>query len=123
MQRRQFLAAAAALATLPEAASTDGQAAAEIVQDRSVTDDGSYSITDCGSVPGDLTDVFVASDMNDGPLQVKGVHEENGWSGVSLRWESGAIEVGTQLEPDDARDLARRLEVAANAAEGEITEP
>ena len=122
MQRRQFLAAAAALATLPEAASTDGQAAAEIVEDRSVTDDGSYSITDCGSVPGGLTDVFVASDMNDGPLQIEGVHEEDGWSGVSLRWESGAIEVGTQLEPGDARDLARRLEVAADAAEGEIPE-
>jgi hypothetical protein len=123
MQRRQFLAAAATLAMLPQPASAGAQTAAEVVEDRSVTDDGSYSISDCGSVPGGLTDVCVASDMNDGPLQVKGVHEDNGWSGVSLRWESGAIEVGTQLEPDVARDLARRLEVAADAAEGEIIEP
>ncbi|ERG96427.1 hypothetical protein [Haloquadratum walsbyi] len=43
--------------------------------------------------------------MNHGPLEVEGVHEENGWSGVGLRWTSGPIEVGTDLDPDDARDL------------------
>ncbi|QLH83023.1 hypothetical protein [Halosimplex pelagicum] len=118
MQRRQFLAAAAALAALPQAVTADTGRAEEIVEDRSVTDDGTYSITDCGSVPGGLNNVHVTADMNDGPLNVEGVHEENGWSGVDLRWSSGPIEVGTGLEPDDARDLAARLVVAADAAEG-----
>ncbi|CAM2992420.1 MULTISPECIES: hypothetical protein [Halobacterium] len=120
MQRRQFLAAAAALATLPQAATADTGRAEGIVEDRSVTDDGTYSVTDCGSVPGGLNNVHVAADMNDGPLDVEGVHEENGWSGVGLRWRSGPIEVGTGLDPDDARDLAARLVVAADAAEGNL---
>jgi hypothetical protein len=120
MQRRQFLAAAAALAALPQAATADTGHAEEIVEDRSVTDDGTYSITDCGSVPGGLNNVHVTADMNDGPLNVEGVHEENGWSGVDLRWSSGPIEVGTGLDPDDARDLAARLVVAADAAEGKF---
>jgi hypothetical protein len=58
--------------------------------------------------------------MNDGPLEVEGVYEENGWSGVGLRWTSGPIEVDTGLNPDDARDLAARLVVAADAAEGKF---
>jgi hypothetical protein len=120
MQRRQFLAAAAALATLPQTASTDSTAPRKIVKDRSVTDDGAYSVTDCGSVPGGLNNVHVTADMNDGPLEVEGVHEEGGWSGVGLRWTSGPIEVGTSLDPEDARDLAARLVVAADAAEGNL---
>jgi len=120
MQRRQFLAAAAALAALPQAATADTGRAEEIVEDRSVTDDGTYSVSDCGSVPGGLNNVHVTADMNDGPLEVEGVHEENGWSGVGLRWRSGPIEVGTGLDPDDARDLAARLVVAADAAEGNL---
>jgi len=120
MQRRQFLAAAAALAALPQTASADSPAPQEIVEDRSVTDDGTYSVTDCGSVPGGLNNVLVTADMNDGPLEVEGVHEEGGWSGVGLRWTSGPIEVGTGLDPDDARDLAARLVVAADAAEGKF---
>jgi hypothetical protein len=78
MQRRQFLAAAAALAALPQAATADTGRAEGIVEDRSVTDDGTYSITDCGSVPGGLNNVHVTADMNDGPLNVEGVHEEDG---------------------------------------------
>ncbi|RZH67739.1 hypothetical protein [Natrinema altunense] len=120
MQRRQFLAAAAALAALPQAATADTGRAEKIVEDKSVTDDGTYSVTDCGSVPGGLNNVHVTADMNDGPLEVEGVHEENGWSGVDLRWSSGPIEVGTGLDPDDARDLAARLVVAADAAEGNL---
>jgi hypothetical protein len=120
MQRRQFLAAAAALAALPQTASADSTAPGEIVEDRSVTDDGTYSVTDCGSVPGGLNNVYVTADMNDGPTDVEGVHEEGGWSGVGLRWTSGPIEVGTSLDPDDARDLAARLVVAADAAEGKF---
>lgn len=122
MQRRQFLAAAAALAALAQAATADTGRAEEIVEDRSVTDDGTYSVTDCGSVPGGLNSVHVTADMNDGSLNVEGVHEENGWSGVGLRWSSGPIEVGTGLDPDDARDLAARLVVAADAAEGKFDE-
>jgi hypothetical protein len=119
MQRRQFLAAATALTGLPRAAEAG---ASDIVEDRSVTDDGTYSLTDCGSVPGGLNDVTVQAEMNDGPLEVEGVREENGWSGVGLRWSSGPIEVGTGLNPDDARDLAVRLVVAADAAEGKLGE-
>jgi hypothetical protein len=120
MQRRQFLAAAVALAALPQATTADSGRAEEIVQDRSVTDDGTYSVTDCGSDPGDLNNVHVTAEMNGGPLEIGGVHEEDGWSGVGLRWTSGPIEVGTGLDPDDARDLAARLVVAAEAAEGNL---
>ncbi len=120
MQRRQFLAAAAALAALPQTASGDSPAPQEIVEERSVTNDGTYSLTDCGSVPGGLNNILVTADMNDGPLEVEGVNEEGGWSGVGLRWTSGPIEVGTGPDPDDARDLAARLVVAADAAEGQF---
>jgi hypothetical protein len=120
MQRRQFLAAAAALAAFPQTASADSPAPREIVEDRSMTDDGTYSVTDCGSVSGGLNNVHVTAEMNDGPLEVEGVQEEGGWSGVGLRWTSGPIEVGTGLDPDDARDLAARLVVAADAAEGNL---
>ncbi|WP_323677589.1 hypothetical protein [Halorubellus sp. PRR65] len=120
MQRRQFLAAATALAVLPQTAACDTATIEEIVEDRSVTNDGDYSVTDCGSIPGGLNNVHVRADMNDGPIKVKGVHEKGGWSGVGLRWTSGPIEVGTSLDPDDARDLAARLVVAAEAAEGKF---
>lgn len=85
-----------------------------------MTDDGTYSVTDCGSVSGGLNNDHVTEDMNDGPLEVEGVREKSGWSGVGLRWRSGPIEVGTGLDPDDARDLAARLVVAADAAEGKF---
>ncbi len=120
MQRRQFLATAAALAALPQTASAETPDLNNVIEDRSVTDDGTYSVTDCGSVPGGLNNVHVSADMNDGLLKVEGVHEEGGWSGVGLRWISGPIEVGTGLDPDDARDLAARLVVAADAAEGDL---
>jgi hypothetical protein len=120
MQRRNFLAAFAALATLPQTAAADAPVASEIVEDRTVTDDGTYAHTHCGSVPGSLNDVHVAADMNDGPLTVQVTNEENGWSGVGLGWSSDPIEVGTCLDPDDARDLAAHLVVAADAAEGEF---
>lgn len=122
MQRRQFLAAAAALAALPQTASAETSDPNHVIEDRSVTDNGDYSVTDCGSVPGGLNNVHVRAEMNDGPLDVEGVHEENGWSGFGLRWRSGPIEVGTGLDPDDARELAGRLLVAADAAEGKFDE-
>jgi hypothetical protein len=118
--RRSFLGAAAALAALPQTASAETPDPNTVIEGRSVTGDGTYSVTDCGSVPGGLNNVHVTADMNDGPLEVEGVHEENGWSGVRLRWSSGPIEVGTGLGPDDARDLAARLVVAADAAEGNL---
>jgi len=120
MQRRQLLAAAAALGLVPSPVNGKVSAPEGIVEDRRVTDDGAYSVTDCGSVPGGLNNVHVRADMNDGPLEVEGVYEENGWSGVGLRWSSGPVEVGTGLDPDDARDLAARLVVAADAAEGKL---
>ena len=116
MQRCQFLA------TIPQTTTADTSRVEEIVEDRSVTDDGTHSITDCGSVLSGLNNVHVTADMNDDPLNVEGVHEENGWSGVDLRWSSGPIEVGTGLDPEDARDLAARLVVAADAAEGKFDE-
>jgi hypothetical protein len=120
MQRRTFLGTAAALAGLPQVAGAETPDAGAVIENRSVTDDGTCSVTDCGSVPGGLNNVHVMADMNDGPLEVEGVHEENGWSGVGLRWSSGPIEGGTGLDPDDARDLAARLVVAADAAEGNL---
>lgn len=120
MQRRQFLTAAAALAALPQTVSAETSGPKSVIKDRSVTNDGTYSLTDCGSVPGGLNNFHITADMNDGPLEVEGVHEEDGWSGVGLRWTSGPIEVGTGLDPDDARDLAARLVVAADAAEGNL---
>lgn len=118
--RRTFLGAAAALAALPQTASAETPDQDNVIEDRSVTDDGTYSVTDCGSVPGGLNNVNVSADMNDGPLHVEGVREENGWSGVGLRWTSGPIEIGTGLDPDAARELASRLQVAADAAEGKF---
>jgi hypothetical protein len=118
MRHRQFLAVATALGVLPQTASMATSGPETIIEDRSVTNDETYSLTDCGSVLGRLTNVSVTAEMNDGPLEIEGVHEEKGWSGVELRWTSGPIEVGTGLDPDDARDLAARLVVAADAAEG-----
>ncbi|ELY79242.1 hypothetical protein [Natrinema pallidum] len=118
MQRRQFLAAVAAHAAVPQTAAGITPVPEAIIENRSLTDDGTYSVTDCGSVPGDLNSVLVRADLNDGPLEVEGVHEEGGWSGVGLRWTSGPIEVDTGLDPEDARDLAARLVVAADTAEG-----
>jgi len=122
MQRRQFLAAAAALTGLPRAVEAEMAGASDIIEDRSLTDDGTYSLTDCGSAPGGLNSVTVQAEMNDGPLEVEGVCEENGWSGVGLRWSSGPIEGGTGLDPEDARNLAARLVVAADAVEGKLDE-
>jgi hypothetical protein len=58
--------------------------------------------------------------MNDRPLVVEDVHEENGWSGVGFRRSFRPIEVATGLDPADARDLAARLVVAGDAAEGNL---
>lgn len=119
MYRRTFLGAAAALAALPAPAAGKSTTNQEpVIEGQQVTDGGEYAVTDCGSVPGSLNDVHVAADMNDGPLEVEGVHEKDGWSGVGLRWSSGPVEVGTGLDPDDTRELAKRLRVAADAAEG-----
>lgn len=118
--RRTFLGAAAALTLLPQTASAATPSAEQVVEGQSVADDGTYALTDCGSVPGNLSNVQVQADMNDGPLEVEGVREEDGWSGVGLRWSSGTVEVGTGLDPEAARDLAAWLVVAADAAEGKL---
>lgn len=118
--RRGFLGAAAGLAALPAAASAEPAEASGVIEDVSTCYDGTYTAADCGSVQGSLNNVHIGADMNDGPLTVKGIHEEGGWSGVGLRWTSGPIEVGTNLDPEDARDLADRLRVAADVAEGKV---
>ncbi len=122
MQRRQFLAVAAALTALPQSAFAEALNPDAVIEDRSITDDGTYSVSNCVSVPSGLNNVHVTAEMDDGPLKVEGVHKENGWSGVGLRWSPGPIEVGTGLDPANARDLAARLVVAADAAEGEFDE-
>ncbi|MDS0223811.1 hypothetical protein NDI54_21005, partial [Haloarcula sp. S1AR25-5A] len=91
-----------------------------VIEEQSVRDDGNYSITDCGAVPGNLNKVTVEAEMNDDPIEVEGVHDEEGWNVVELSWISGPVEANTGLDPDDARDLAARLVVAADAAEGEF---
>ena len=62
---RTFLGAAAALAALPQSASAEMSDPDNVIEDRSVTDDGTYSVTDCGSVPGGLNNVNVTADMNE----------------------------------------------------------
>ncbi|MDS0223822.1 twin-arginine translocation signal domain-containing protein, partial [Haloarcula sp. S1AR25-5A] len=59
--RRQFLgaAAAAALAGLPQSASAETPDPRSVIEEQSVRDDGNYSITDCGAVPGNLNKVTV----------------------------------------------------------------
>ena len=118
--RRTFLGAAAALILLPQTASADKPSPEGVIEDRSVADDGTYALTDCGSVPGNLNNIQVQADMKDWPFEVEGVREDDGWSGVGLRWSSGPVEVGTGLDPETARDLAARLVVAADAAEGKL---
>jgi hypothetical protein len=55
MQRRQFLAAAAALTALPQSVSAEALDPDAVIEGRSMADDGTYSVTDCGSVPGGST--------------------------------------------------------------------
>ena len=69
--RRTFLDAAAALTLPPQTASAATPSVEQVVEDRSVADDGTYALTDCGSVPGNLNDIRVQAKMNDGPLEVK----------------------------------------------------
>ncbi len=69
--RRTFLDAAAALTLLPQTASAATPSVEQVVEDRSVADDGTYALTDCDSVPGNLNDIRVQAKMNDGPLEVK----------------------------------------------------
>lgn len=116
--RRTFLGVAAALAVLPQTTSAKVSNPTTIIENQIVTDDGAYLVTDCGSVPGGLNNIHVQDNMNDGPLKVEGIHDENGWSGIGLRRSSSPIEIGTDLDPEDARNLAARLVFAADAAEG-----
>jgi hypothetical protein len=64
--RRTFLDAAAALTLLPQTASAATPSVEQVVEDRSVADDGTYALTDCDSVPGNLNDIRVQAKMNDG---------------------------------------------------------
>jgi len=109
MQRCQFLA------TIPQTTTADTSRVEEIVEDRSVTDDGTHSITDCSSVLSGLNNIHVTADMNDDPLEAEGVREKNGLSGADIRWSSDPIEVDTYLDPENAC-----LVVAANVAEREV---
>lgn len=120
--RRRFLGAAAAVAALPATANLGAAAgssgAESLVEGRSVSEESGYAHTDCGAVPGSLGAVDVYTGPEDGALSVGGVHDVKGKSEVSLMWCFGPMTVDTGLEPDDARELADRLRVAAAAAEG-----
>lgn len=120
--RRTFLGTAAALAALIVGGAAESADASEIVEDRTVTDDGTYSVTECGSVPSSLAEVDVGGGFHDGAVEVQGIWEPEGWSGVGVDWTAGPVRVGTGLEPDEARELADRLRVAADAAEGAFDE-
>lgn len=120
--RRRFLGAAAAAAGLTALSGTttasEAPDAEAIIDEQWGPDDDPYTVTDCGSVPGELGDIQVATDMADGPIEVDGIYEPRGWSGVGLKFTTDAVNIGTSINPDAARDLAKRLLVAADAAEG-----
>lgn len=121
MQRRQFLGAAAAAASLPAVAEGDDPDLDEIIEGGRESDDGTYQDADCGSVPGSLTRIGVGAEMNDGPISVTGYRDGDNTE-VAIQWSSGAVSVGTGIAPDDARELADRLRVAAAFADGELNE-
>lgn len=118
MQRRKFLGAAAAAMALSGEVAADAPESSDLVEDRQVTDDGDYVVTECGSVPGDLGEVDVWGESWRDPIDISAVYDAEGWSGVVVLWKAGPVRVDTSLEPDDARELAERLKVAADAAEG-----
>lgn len=120
MQRRTFLGAAAAVASLPAVADGGETAPTDVVEEYTVAEDYDYDQAKCGGVSGTLNHVEAVADMTDGPVSVTGVREADGWSGVSLEWACGAVSAGAGLSPADARELAARLRVAAAFADGEI---
>jgi len=121
--RRRFLGAAAAAAGLAgftgTSAATESPTPNSVIENQYGADDGPYTVTECGAVPGELGTVQVGTDMADGPVEVTGVYEPDGWSGVSLSFTTDAVDVSTGLNADDARELADRLIIAAEAAEGQ----
>lgn len=117
--RRAFLGAAAATMALSGEVSADAPESSELVEDRRVTDGGDYVVTECGSVPGELGEVDVWGESWNDPIEITATYAAEGWSGVGVLWNAGPVRVDTSLEPDDARELAERLKVAADAAEGE----
>ena len=118
--RRSFLGAAATLTALPQVASAELAEPMNVVVDRTVTDDETYTMTDCGAVDSRLTNVRIEGQMNDGPVSVSGIHETDGTDVVDIECSSGSVNVGTGLDSDRALDLANRLRVAADAAEGKF---
>jgi len=96
----------------------------ELVDGMESTDDDSYHNYSLDSVEGKLMDVNVQSPLGDGALSVGAVHtgEEGGESHVRLRFEGETVSAGTSFNADRARDLADRLRVAADAAEGDLRE-
>ena len=60
-----------------------------------VQDSGTEAESDAKNIEADL-----------GLAELIEQHENTGWSGAGLRWIFPHVEVGTGLDPDDARDLA-----------------
>lgn len=118
MERRTFLGAAAAVASisLPGDDSGGESATSEYVEEDSVSDGGDYRVTDLGAVPGGLGDANVYPSVEESEIEVEAVYEKGGWCGVSLRWDFGSVQFGSGLDPDDALELAERLQVAAQLA-------
>lgn len=120
MQRHKFLGAAAAAMSLSAEAAAGDAESNEIVEDKQVSDGGDYIVTECGSVPAGLGDIHVWDETEEKPIDVKAIYSAEGWSGVGIDWSSGPVSIATSLTPEDARGLAERLKVAADAAEGDV---
>ena len=102
MQRCQFLA------TIPQTTTADTSRVEEIVEDRSVTDDGTHSITDCSSVLSGLNNVHVTADMNDDPLGAVSWNSKRRKQTVTRSWLCGSDSPGPGSRPS-RRSTSRLL--------------
>jgi hypothetical protein len=98
---------------------SDGSETDELIENREVTEDGSYAVTQYASVTGKLDFDARHTDPHS-DVTVEATYEQNGYCCVALDMAVGGVRIGTTFEPSDARDLAARLTKAADAAEGEI---
>lgn len=119
MDRRKFLGAAAAAMALSGGVAADAPESSELVEGQQISDGGDYVVTRCGSVPGELGEVDIWGESWNDPIEITATYSAEGWSGVGVLWQAGPVRVDASLEPDDARELADRLKVAADAAEGD----
>jgi hypothetical protein len=69
------------------------------------------------TVVAELSNLRIQVTDTDTPLSVRAIHDESGWSGVDLRWQTGHVDIGVAVEPAVARELAAALITAAETVE------